>query len=192
MMNTFTVARTFGIALVLFFASAVCHAGALPDLNGQLNGLEQAIKGTPCFDPQQPWYVCFVIGNVHTTGSDPVKGATGPFNLTLEIMKGPGLSSGVFNTVSKNVPEGIGAGNLLEVCFQLPKKFDHNDLGTKHAFRLTIDSPLPKGIVAEDNENNNVVEFGDGTAVPLAPDSSLPQAPAPDKNLKIIDTAAFP
>jgi hypothetical protein len=189
--NFSTLTRSLSGLLVYFSLVLGCYGAVLPDLNGSLNGLEKANPGTSCFDPKQPWYVCFVIGNFHHFGSAPVAPA-GPFTLKLEIMNGPSLNSAIIKTVSKDVTAGLNAGALLEVCFHLPASIDHNDLGVKHAFRLTIDSPLPNGQVVEDDETNNVVEFGNGSAVPMATDSSLPQAPAPDKNVKIIDTAAIP
>lgn len=47
--------RGFVIA-ILFIANLVGVAGAapLPDLHCDLDGLGETVKGTVCFDPQQP------------------------------------------------------------------------------------------------------------------------------------------
>lgn len=119
-------------------------------------------------------------------------GDAGPFTITLEIMNGPKLDSGVFQTVKENIPEGLKAGGTVGLCLKLPNNVDHKDLGTKRAFRLTVDPPLPKGIIPEDNETNNVCEFDKGTDVPITPKAGVPPPPDPDKNLKIIDTAGIP
>ena len=169
----------------------VAYAAPLPDLHCDLDGLGEAVKGTVCFDPKQPWFICYTIENFHSLGNAPV-GDAAPFTIKLEIMKGPKLDSGVFQTVTENISDGLGAGDTLGLCLKLPKNVDHKDLGTKRAFRLTVDPPLPNGIIPEDNETNNLCEYDKGTEVPMMPAPGVPPPPDPDKNVKIIDTAGIP
>ena len=108
------------ILLVTLSIGAACYAAPapLPDLHGGIDGLQEAIKGTSCFDPAQPWYVCFTIDNSHAVGTAPVADA-GPFSLKLEIMKGPKVDSGVLKTVSQDLPDGLKAKSYVSLCMHL-------------------------------------------------------------------------
>jgi len=177
--------------LVFLLAGGTAMAAPMPDLHGTIDGVEEAKIGTPCFDPDQPWGIHVSILNFHKKGNQPVA-AAGPFTVQIEIMNGPKISSGVFKTISETFAEGIGAPGHVGVTIRLPKVVKHKELGVQRALRYTIDPPLPKGQVSEDDETNNVVIWESGEPLPIAPISDMnPQAPQ-DRMLQIMGTSALP
>lgn len=65
----------------------------------------------------------------------------------------------------------------------------HTDLGVKHAFRITVDSPNQ---ISESNEKNNVYKWEQKTVPGFAYDYSLPPSKPQYQQLKIANTKSSP
>jgi hypothetical protein len=162
--------------------------------------LQKALPGTACFDPKQPWYLRVMVVNKFPEPYGEPPADAGPFRIAVAIMNGPTFTSGLAETMSFDVVDGLPFTSNIAVSMQLPEKVKPVDLGSKRAFWIAVD-PENKVMKGGQDGVSPVFEWelkeGERVAiVPECPKTVPPpgsgSAPSADRDLKITDTAGVP
>jgi len=147
----------------------------LPDLQGEVLGMQITDPDDAGFDPVQPWYVRIRVTNAGTVTATP-------FSVKLETLTGADIGSGVLCWSGQEFPETL-PGGLWETDFHLPPGISQPDFGVTHAFVLTIDwkSQVHEGPAFSEAESNNRIVWAKPKAPPIIPPTpkSPPSPPSP-------------